>query len=134
MVGAIHGRLLTAWAVAGVLGPVLVDYLREYQLSIGVEKAAAYDITLYILAGLLVLGFICNALVRPVAPKYFIDRGRAGRRAPPMARSRRRQRASWSGRLIRRASRWPLLPGWWWVFRWPGVCGSPCRRPSCCSR
>ncbi|PZP82379.1 MAG: MFS transporter, partial [Ectopseudomonas oleovorans] len=63
MVGAIHGRLLTAWAVAGVLGPVLVNYLREYQLSIGVEKAAAYDITLYILAGLLVLGFICNALV-----------------------------------------------------------------------
>jgi MFS family permease len=72
MVGAIHGRLLTAWAVAGVLGPVLVNYLREYQLSIGVEKAAAYDITLYILAGLLVLGFICNALVRPVAPKYFM--------------------------------------------------------------
>ncbi|MDH1441908.1 OFA family MFS transporter [Pseudomonas sp. GD03721] len=73
MVGAIHGRLLTAWAVAGVLGPVLVNYLREYQLSIGVEKAAAYDITLYILAGLLVLGFICNALVRPVAPKYFMS-------------------------------------------------------------
>jgi MFS family permease len=72
MVGAIHGRLLTAWAAAGVLGPVLVNYLREYQLSIGVEKAAAYDITLYILAGMLVLGFICNALVRPVAPKYFM--------------------------------------------------------------
>ena len=72
MVGAIHGRLLTAWAVAGVLGPVLVNYLREYQLSIGVERAAAYDITLYILAGLLVLGFICNLLVRPVDPKYFM--------------------------------------------------------------
>ncbi|WPN57670.1 OFA family MFS transporter [Pseudomonas sp. P9_31] len=72
MVGAIHGRLLTAWAAAGVLGPVLVTYLREYQLSIGVERAAAYDITLYILAGLLVLGFICNLLVRPVADKYFM--------------------------------------------------------------
>ena len=72
MVGAIHGRLLTAWAAAGVLGPVLVNYLREYQLSIGVERAAAYDITLYILAGLLVLGFICNLLVRPVAEKYFM--------------------------------------------------------------
>ena len=72
MVGAIHGRLLTAWAAAGVLGPVLVNYLREYQLSIGVERAAAYDITLYILAGLLVLGFICNLLVRPVADKYFM--------------------------------------------------------------
>ena len=72
MVGAIHGRLLTAWAAAGVLGPVLVNYLREYQLSIGVERAAAYDITLYILAGLLVLGFICNLLVRPVDDKYFM--------------------------------------------------------------
>ncbi|MGV8921393.1 MAG: OFA family MFS transporter [Pseudomonas sp.] len=72
MVGAIHGRLLTAWAAAGVLGPVLVNYLREYQLSIGVARADAYDITLYILAGLLVLGFICNLLVRPVADKYFM--------------------------------------------------------------
>src|SRR5471032_2784361 len=72
MVGAIHGRLLTAWAAAGVLGPVLVNYLREYQLSHGVARADAYDITLYILAGLLVLGFICNLLVRPVADKYFM--------------------------------------------------------------
>lgn len=73
MVGAIHGRLLTAWAAAGVLGPVLVTYLREYQLSIGVARADAYDITLYILAGLLVLGFICNLLIRPVADKYFMS-------------------------------------------------------------
>ncbi|MDY7567524.1 OFA family MFS transporter [Pseudomonas sp. RTC3] len=72
MVGAIHGRLLTAWAAAGVLGPVLVTYLREYQLSIGVARADAYDITLYILAGLLVLGFICNLLIRPVADKHFM--------------------------------------------------------------
>ncbi|QVM97099.1 OFA family MFS transporter [Pseudomonas sp. SORT22] len=72
MVGAIHGRLLTAWAAAGVLGPVLITYLREYQLALGVPRAAAYDITLYILAGLLVLGFVCNALVRPVADKYFM--------------------------------------------------------------
>jgi MFS family permease len=72
MVGAIHGRLLTAWAAAGILGPVLVNYLREYQLSHGVARADAYDITLYILSGLLVLGFICNLLVRPVADKYFM--------------------------------------------------------------
>ncbi|AZL66505.1 OFA family MFS transporter [Pseudomonas sichuanensis] len=72
MVGAIHGRLLTAWAAAGVLGPVLITYLREAQLAAGVERAAAYDMTLYILAGLLVLGFVCNMLVRPVADKYFM--------------------------------------------------------------
>jgi MFS family permease len=70
MVGAIHGRLLSAWATAGVLGPVLVNYIREFQLERGVPKAQAYDVTMYILAGLLVIGFICNILVRPVNHKY----------------------------------------------------------------
>ena len=72
MVGAIHGRLLTAWATAGVLGPVLVNYIREYQLAHGVPKAQVYDVTMYILAGMLVLGFICNLLVRPVAEKDYM--------------------------------------------------------------
>jgi MFS family permease len=69
-VGAIHGRLLTAWATAGILGPVLVNYIREYQLAHGIAKAQAYDTTMLILAGLLVLGFICNALIKPVAAKW----------------------------------------------------------------
>jgi MFS family permease len=72
MVGAIHGILLTAWATAGVLGPFVVDYIREYQLAHGVAKAQAYDITMYILAGLLALGFICNLLIRPVADDQFM--------------------------------------------------------------
>ena len=72
MVGAIHGRLLTAWATAGVLGPVLVNYIREYQIAHGVPKAQAYDVTMYILASLLVLGFICNLLIRPLDEKYFM--------------------------------------------------------------
>jgi hypothetical protein len=72
MVGAIHGRLLTAWATAGVLGPVLVNYIREYQLAHGVPKAQAYDVTMYIMAGLLLLGLLCNALVRPIADKHFM--------------------------------------------------------------
>jgi MFS family permease len=72
MVGAIHGRLLTAWATAGVLGPVLVNYIREYQLSIGVAKADSYTITMYILAGMLILGAICNAMIKPVADKHFM--------------------------------------------------------------
>ena len=71
MVGAIHGRLLTAWSTAGILGPVLVNYIREYQLDHGVAKAQAYSVTMYILAGLLAIGFICNLLIRPVpASKY----------------------------------------------------------------
>lgn len=72
MVGAIHGRLLTAWSAAGIFGPVLVNYIREYQLSIGVPRAQVYDITMYILAGMLVLGFLCNLAIRPVNPKHFM--------------------------------------------------------------
>ncbi|HEX8957608.1 MAG TPA: OFA family MFS transporter [Burkholderiaceae bacterium] len=73
MVGAIHGRLLTAWSVAGIFGPLLVNYIRDYQIGQGVPKAQAYDVTMYILAGLLVLGFICNLLVTPVADKHFMS-------------------------------------------------------------
>jgi len=72
MVGAIHGRLLTAWSAAGIIGPVLINYIREFQLAHGVSKALAYDITMYILVGLLVLGFICNWLVKPVDEKYYM--------------------------------------------------------------
>lgn len=71
-VGAIHGRLLTAWSTAGILGPVLVNYLREFQLARGVPPEAAYTVTLHILAGLLLVGFICNLLVRPVQDRYMM--------------------------------------------------------------
>jgi MFS family permease len=73
MVGAIHGRLLTAWAAAGVVGTSLVNYIREYQIAHGVPKAQAYDTVMYVLAGLLALGFLCNLLVRPVAERYFMS-------------------------------------------------------------
>jgi MFS family permease len=66
MVGAIHGRLLTAWSAAGIFGPVIVNYLRDYQIQHGVARESAYNTTMYILAGLLVAGFVCNWLVRPV--------------------------------------------------------------------
>ena len=69
-VGAIHGRLLTAWSVAGVLGPVLVNYIRQYQIDNGVPKAQAYSITMYIMCGLLLIGFICNFAMRAVNSKY----------------------------------------------------------------
>jgi MFS family permease len=71
-VGAIHGRLLTAWSVAGVLGPVVVNYIREFQLAHGVAAAQAYNTTLYILAGFLALGLLCNMAVRPVAAGAFM--------------------------------------------------------------
>ncbi|MDO9151453.1 MAG: OFA family MFS transporter [Methylotenera sp.] len=71
-VGAIHGRLLTAWATAGVLGPVIVNYLRDYQLDHGVPPSEAYNVIMYVLAALLLLGFVCNLLVKPVADKHYM--------------------------------------------------------------
>ncbi len=75
MVGAIHGRLLTAWSFAGVFGPVLVNYINAYQIQRGVEQARAYDQTMYILASLLAVGFVCNLLVRPVHARWFRETG-----------------------------------------------------------
>jgi MFS family permease len=69
-VGAIHGRLLTAWSTAGVLGPVLVNYIREYEIGHGVAKADAYTVTMRIMAALLLVGFVCNALIRPVDARF----------------------------------------------------------------
>jgi len=69
-VGAIHGMLLTAWSAAGIFGPVLVNYIREYQITHGVPKAQAYNTTMEIMAGLLVIGFICNALVKAVHHRF----------------------------------------------------------------
>lgn len=66
MVGAIHGRLLTAWTAAGLVGPVIIALIREAQLDAGIDPALVYDRTLYIMAGLLFLGLICNSLIRPV--------------------------------------------------------------------
>ena len=73
-VGAIHGRLLTAWSTAGIIGPVVVNYIREFQIDAGVPRAQVYDFTMYILAGMLVLGLICNLLVRPVDPRWHMTK------------------------------------------------------------
>jgi MFS family permease len=72
MVGAIHGRLLTAWATAGILGPVVVNYMREYQLRLGVPREQVYNQTMYLLVGMLAIGLVCNLLVRPLADKWFM--------------------------------------------------------------
>jgi MFS family permease len=69
-VGAIHGRLLTAWSVAALVGPTVLTYLRAYQVAHGVAKVEAYTVTMYVMAGLLVVGFACNALVSPVDPRH----------------------------------------------------------------
>ena len=75
-VGAIHGRLLTAWSTAGILGPVLVNYIREYEIAHGVANADAYTTTMHIMAVLLVIGFACNLLVRPVDARLHAEEPR----------------------------------------------------------
>lgn len=70
-VGAIHGRLLLAWSAAAIIGPVLINYLRAYQIeSLQMPPAEAYSVTMYIMAGLLLVGFVCNLLVSPVDERF----------------------------------------------------------------
>jgi len=70
-VGAIHGRLLTAWSVAGILGPFLVNGIRQHEIAAGIPKSGAYTVTMYLMVGLLLIGFICNMLLRPVDRRHY---------------------------------------------------------------
>jgi MFS family permease len=72
-VGAIHGRLLTAWSAAGILGPVVVNYIREFQLAAGVPRDHLYNTTMYILCAMLIAGIICNYLIKPVEAKWHMS-------------------------------------------------------------
>jgi hypothetical protein len=71
-VGAIHGRLLTAWSTAGIIGPVVVNYIRQGEFAAGVPLDHVYDVTIYILAGMLALGFFCNWLIKPLDANRFM--------------------------------------------------------------
>jgi MFS family permease len=101
-VGAIHGRLLTAWSVAGVLGPLLVNAIRQAQIDAGVPPAAAYDRTMYVLAALLVTGLVANLVVRPVNAGRF----RIGEAAPSTAPS---PEGFESGRWVEVVTGWTLV-------------------------
>jgi MFS family permease len=69
-VGAIHGRLLTAWSAAGIAGPTIVNRVADSQEAAGKEGADLYTLSLYIMVGVLVIGFVANLLIRPVAERY----------------------------------------------------------------
>ena len=79
-VGAIHGRLLTAWSAAGVAGPLIINAIADYQIAAGRTGADLYTLSLYIMVGVLVVGFVANLLVRPVDPRFHIESGREGER------------------------------------------------------
>ncbi len=74
-VGAIHGRLLTAWSAAGIVGAEVIGHVRDAQIANGVPKAEVYNLTMYILVGFLALGFVCNLLIRPVHAKWLMTDG-----------------------------------------------------------
>jgi len=71
-VSAIHGRLLTSWSVAGIVGPLIVNGILDHYVAQHIPKDQAYPIILHIMAGLLVVGFLANLLIRPVAEGYWI--------------------------------------------------------------
>ena len=85
-VGAIHGRLLTAWSAAGVVGSEVIVGVRDHEIAAGVPKTQVYDAVMYVMVGILALGFVCNLLIRPVDPKWHMARdGVADRGAAPTA-------------------------------------------------
>lgn len=69
-VGAIHGRLLTAWSAAGIAGPLVVNRIADAQAEAGKSGADLYQLSLTIMVGVLIVGFIANALVRPVDERF----------------------------------------------------------------
>jgi MFS family permease len=68
--GAIHGRLITAWSMAAVLGPQLVNYVSTYRIERGIPRSEAYNATMYLMAGLLLVGVACDLFVRPVDERF----------------------------------------------------------------
>ena len=68
--GAIHGRLITAWSMAAVVGPQVLNYSFAYLVDHGTPRAEAYNATMYVMSGLLLIGLVCNLCVRPVDPRH----------------------------------------------------------------
>jgi MFS family permease len=117
MVSAIHGRLLTAWSTAGVLGPGLVNYIREFQIQRGAAGADAYSITMYVLAGLLGIGLVCNWLVKPVEAGAFVEgAARSATPATGVADAMSHARTATSVSLLAGAWLAVLLPLAWGVW------------------
>jgi MFS family permease len=75
-VGAIHGRLLTAWSAAGIAGPLIVNGLADHETSVGKSGSDLYTISLLIMVGVLIVGFVANLMIRPVDERFYeADRG-----------------------------------------------------------
>jgi MFS family permease len=71
-VSAIHGRLLTAWSTAGIVGPLIVNGVLDHYKAAGLNRMDGYRVVLHIMVGLLVVGFIANLMIRPVADRFWL--------------------------------------------------------------
>jgi MFS family permease len=117
-VGAIHGRLLTAWSTAGVIGPIVITQIPQWLQSRGVDRGEAYGQTLYILAGFLVVGFVCNLLIRPVSARWFMRETQAAGPIPATVAAGGSNRIGRGGFTPAALAAWacvgiPLLWGIW---------------------
>ena len=92
-VGAIHGRLLTAWSAAGIAGPLIVNAIADAQSAAGRSGADLYTLSLYVMVGVLIVGFIANLLIRPVDERYMEPEGPPAKRSSPGASAGTRRRA-----------------------------------------
>ena len=123
-VGAIHGRLLTAWSTAGIIGPVVVNYIREFQLAAGVPRDQLYNTTMYILCAMLIAGMICNYLIKPVDSKWHMSEAEvaklqaASASAAAAGPARLVRHRHWAGSTPR-----PRCSGPSSASRWLGVSG-----------
>lgn len=112
-VGAIHGRLLTAWATAGILGPLMVNYLHDTKLEAHVPVDQIYSSIFYVLTGLLVIGLIANILIKPVAAdKFMSDAELAEAKAQAHERASQAQSMKSEGRALELAGTGWLILGW----------------------
>jgi len=119
MVGAIHGRLLTAWSTAGILGPIVITWMRDYQLGLGIPKAQVYNQTMYILVGMLAIGLVCNLLVTPVNRKFFMTESELSAEKKLAHEKGVSARSSDETGLLRLIIMWAIvgIPLGWGVYR-----------------
>ena len=113
-VGAIHGRLLTAWSAAGVAGPLIVNAIADSETAAGKSGADIYTLSLYIMVGVLAVGFVANLLIRPVADRHLEPAGEASGRfrrdADARTRRHRHRREELSHALRCHPRRRPVDP------------------------
>ena len=112
-VSAIHGRVLTAWSTAGIVGPVLVNYIREFQIGRGLPAADSYTFTMYVLAAFLVVGLVCNLSIRPVADRLFTAT------TPPRPVPRDAPPAAVATATLAPAGQWPIVGAAWTLAAMP---------------